>query len=234
MLRILGAVMIALSLSATAADDLDFNTAIEDAQRMLERGEIHKTILDVEKKMGSVHLDNAPMIKNMTDVKPRLIDEIPFDRIEKERLAVTDQLEKERISVLVFVSSSMPENTIKQIMISTEKIGGTILLQGFVDGDFAKTREWLLNIMGSDAESSLNPNLAIDPTAFDRFDISTVPVYMAISGGLAACTNDQCPIPEHILLSGNVEVPWALRKLGDGKPEWQSQLYNLAVTAESF
>lgn len=234
MLRILGLVLLLLTSAVFAVEELDFDSAIEEAKRLLDSGEIDKLIQEVEQKMNRAHSQNTTTFKNITTIGPINVEEIPFDSIESKAEEIKNQVFDKRINLLVFVSSSMPEQTIKKIMLDTEKIGGTLILQGFVGGDFNQTREWLQHIIGDASDTSMNPNIAIDPTGFERFKITAVPAYMAIEGSLPVCNDVQCPLPEHVFLSGNVEVPWALRKLGDGKPEWQRQLYSLAAATESL
>jgi type-F conjugative transfer system pilin assembly protein TrbC len=97
--------------------------------------------------------------------------------------------------VLVFVSFSMPEASLKALFDAAAQHKAVLVMRGLYEDSFVKTAEKLQN-MGVVAD--------INPELFDTYGIEHVPVFVRLQHG-----------KEVARLSGNVSLDFALSKLED-------------------
>ena len=79
--------------------------------------------------------------------------------------------------VFIFVSFSMPENSLRQWTMQAKKIDAPLLLRGLVDNSMKKTLQQLTSIQG------MEPGMQIDPEHFKEFGVTKVPA-VVLSDGL--------------------------------------------------
>lgn len=138
---------------------------------------------------------------------------------------------------LVFVSFSMPDASLKQLLRDAGKVGGQLILNGLVDDDLKATSRRLLAVQGIDPEADSLPGnmngadvagIGIDPTLFERLTIQHVPTFVLPLEPVQACAEGQgCPPFRHIRLSGDVSLAYALDKFApelDQVPGLQQQV----------
>lgn len=115
---------------------------------------------------------------------------------------------------LVFVSLSMPSNSLKPLLEDVHRAGGVAVLRGFKDGSLKETASALLDITG---EGEPLAGAAVDPRLFRSFAVKAVPTFIIPSGALGECSEPDCtePAPPHDRIAGNVTVSYALRQLAD-------------------
>ncbi len=110
--------------------------------------------------------------------------------------------------VMVFVSSSLPKESLKALMIESRLTGAAMVFKGAI-GSLRNTSEFLQRI------SRENVSAIIDPRLFDSFDIKSVPSFVVVanssidSSGLGAT-------PLHDRMSGNVTLKYALETISQG------------------
>jgi conjugal transfer pilus assembly protein TrbC len=75
--------------------------------------------------------------------------------------------------LIIFVSLGMPKEALKKYYLDAEAVGGRLIIQGLVNNSFIETHKALVD---------LNINIDIDPTLFDRYEVSQVPVIMSSAG----------------------------------------------------
>ncbi|MBW8308642.1 MAG: type-F conjugative transfer system pilin assembly protein TrbC [Candidatus Paracaedibacteraceae bacterium] len=75
--------------------------------------------------------------------------------------------------LIIFVSLGMPKEALKKYYLDAEAVGGRLIIQGLVNNSFIETHKALVD---------LNINIDIDPTLFDRYEVSQVPVIMSTAG----------------------------------------------------
>ena len=101
-----------------------------------------------------------------------------------------------KTELLVFVSLSMPEASLKQLAFEAEQWGGRLILQGLLENSFQKTLPKL---------QRLQLNLEIDPTLFDLFQINRVPTFVR-----CRTSTDGPLFPGHDRITGNISLQAAL------------------------
>lgn len=125
-----------------------------------------------------------------------------------------DQGERwEGARVWALASFSMPEPSLKQLMLDAKAYGVPVVMRGFVDNSVYATRERLIAVFGSDEEIE---GFGIDPTLFARFDVTTVPTIIAVPDMFDICDTPGCEgdaAPLHDRVSGNIRLEHALRMI---------------------
>lgn len=94
--------------------------------------------------------------------------------------------------ILVFVSFSMPELSLKELSRNARKYNARMILRGIYKDSFKKTAEKILEI------DKKGLSLEIDPKLFKKYGIKKVPTFVLVEGG-----------SEIARLSGNVTLEYA-------------------------
>ncbi len=109
--------------------------------------------------------------------------------------------------VLIFISSSMPVESLKQWFIQAQNIHAPVILRGLVQNSLPATQQWLATIVGTNA---VQYGVQIDPVAFERYDIEQVPAVVVSSKTTTCPVNMSCPAPSFEVVYGNIGLPKAL------------------------
>lgn len=103
--------------------------------------------------------------------------------------------------LLVFVSSSMPLTTLKQLGQEVHRQGGKLVFRGLINNSFKEMAAFL---------QQLGHEALIDPTLFTALNVQTVPTFVLLSH--APHSLDK--LPSYDRLQGNVSLTYALEKFG--------------------
>ncbi|MGV8948504.1 MAG: type-F conjugative transfer system pilin assembly protein TrbC [Candidatus Paracaedibacter sp.] len=76
--------------------------------------------------------------------------------------------------LLIFISESVPENSIKELWNQAQKVGGKLVIRGLVGGSFKATQQYIQGL-GIVAD--------IDPTKFEEFEVTQVPTFVLSKEG---------------------------------------------------
>lgn len=108
---------------------------------------------------------------------------------------------------IVFVSFSMPEEDIKNLINEMHKVKGGVVIRGLVDDDFKKTTLKIASLKTKD-----NAGVLIDPTLFQLFDVKQVPTYVIPMQPIEPCIDKSksCKQPKHIKAAGAVSFKYLL------------------------
>lgn len=98
--------------------------------------------------------------------------------------------------ILVFVSFSMPELSLRELSKASKKYNAKLILRGIYKESFRKTAEKILEIDKKGLSLKINPKL------FKQYEIKQVPTFVLIEGG-----------DEISRLSGNVTLEYAKSEL---------------------
>ena len=93
--------------------------------------------------------------------------------------------------VLIFISFSMPSDSLKSLFLEAEQQKAVLVLRGLKNNSFKETAQVL---------RELSVSASIDPNLFDKHQITVVPTFVYLK-------ND-----ENVTLSGNVSLIYALEK----------------------
>jgi conjugal transfer pilus assembly protein TrbC len=116
-------------------------------------------------------------------------------------------------SVYIFVSFSMPKESLQQWSAQAQKIHAPLVIQGLVDDSFTKTQQAVT------ALSSEHPSgVVLDPRLFWQYHISQVPTVVVVHPTvLKPCLpNQSCWNPEvNDVVVGDIGLEAALRMVAD-------------------
>ena len=118
--------------------------------------------------------------------------------------------------LLVFVSFTMPEPTLKRLVDQAARAKATLVLRGFVDGSLRETVLRVQRLIGKKKVV-----FQIDPQAFDRFAISQTPSFVLVRDGARtnSCASGQCfPSDAFVVTAGDVSLDYALENIQRGAP----------------
>lgn len=93
-------------------------------------------------------------------------------------ICVTSTTLQASFSKRVFVSFSMPSSLLKQVLQQAESENVTAVINGLIDDDFRKTFSTIFELSKSYPRLSFQ----IDPVAFEKFHIESVPALVVDDG----------------------------------------------------
>jgi conjugal transfer pilus assembly protein TrbC len=117
--------------------------------------------------------------------------------------------------VMVFVSLSMPKPALKRLIQDMSRAGGFIFLQGFPNNSLKQFKEQFAEVLGDEQNVR---NIAINPRAFEAFNIRNAPTFVAVDTPFELCTQLECEskVPDFDVMSGNVPVSYVLQTFANG------------------
>lgn len=119
---------------------------------------------------------------------------------------VSEEAKKE--DILVFVSLSMPEQSLKLWSQQVEKIGASLTLRGFVDNSIQATTQKAVKLFSE----TNNGGFSVDPEKFRQYNIKSVPAVVLVSGN------------SHDIVYGDTSLESALEYIKNkGSPESKSK-----------
>lgn len=109
--------------------------------------------------------------------------------------------------LLVFVSFSLPEPTLDRLIDQAARVGGTLILRGFIDGSMQTTALKVRQLIGA-----RKVGFQIDPQMFDKYGIAVAPTFVVVNGTDAeACKGKSCSKSDAFAaVAGDVSVDYAL------------------------
>lgn len=123
--------------------------------------------------------------------------------------------------LLIFVSFSMPEQSLKLWSEQAAKVGAKLLLRGFFEDSLQRTVNRAGELFGKQASAEL----LIDPEAFQQFNVQSVPAIVVTKR--EPCLREDCPPPVFDLVYGDSDLESALRlitvKGSHDVKEWANQ-----------
>lgn len=127
------------------------------------------------------------------------------------------QTQKETIknpttSILIFVSFSMPRQSMEAYLRDAKRIGASVIVRGLIDNSFQKTFQTMADLV----RSSNGQGVELNPIWFKRFHIHSVPAVVVIPAGSDCFMNDQCYADKNFdVMTGDITLSAALKILRD-------------------
>lgn len=115
---------------------------------------------------------------------------------------------------MVFVSLSMPEDALRQIIDQTTAAGGFVVFRGFPNNSAKQFIAGMSKVLTNDDQFA---SIGVDPRLFRAFSVQAVPTYVAVSSDFMPCDGLNCTTtpPPFDMMSGNVTVRYALETFSD-------------------
>lgn len=124
-----------------------------------------------------------------------------------DRMAVAQGI-KSGPGLMVFVSFSMPEPTLRRLVDQAAKAQASLVVRGFVNGSLQETVARAQGLIGNRQVA-----FQIDPQAFDRFAVMKTPTFVLVRDGARGqpCASSLCfPSDAFVTASGDVSLDYAL------------------------
>lgn len=161
---------------------------------LLERSQKHKQ----EALSMNQHLDNALQDSPLASV-------LGMPQVNPNKKAQ---------GVMVFVSLSMPDTALKQLLKQSQQYQVPLVIRGVLPEGMVPTASRILSLLeADDDEMAIDGGFAISPQWFRQFNITHVPVFVAIGD---ACNEAYCPQSDYDMVHGNLSLPNALTILSQG------------------
>ena len=116
--------------------------------------------------------------------------------------------ENRNSNVLIFVSFSMPKESIKGWMQEAEKIHAPVVIRGLVNNSFKATIQKMKELVNDN-----QGGVQIDPNLFRKFKIKQVPAVVVRS--IQNCLPTQTCFEDYDVIYGNVHLDYALEKIAN-------------------
>jgi len=123
-------------------------------------------------------------------------------------LAETKGEERPHLSspIIVFVSFSMPDASLKQWMRQAELIQAPVVVRGLIHNSFKETIQKMAALTRDN-----HGGVQLDPTLFRRFQIKQVAAVVVWKE--SGCLSNQSCIENYNVIYGDVELSFALQKI---------------------
>jgi len=216
----------AMGESAPAPQASDVDRAAEQARSAVRQAlDAPKGTDEMKPALEAKPLGQGPLLS--LPAAPRA------DRSTESRLALPEphpwDIERDP-KLLVMVSFSMPEASLRALAIETRRVGASLVLRGLVNDSLPDTLAAIHQLAGKDVATS---GFAIDPTLFTRFDVQAVPTYVLLLEPLRTCTAERCEVPRHLRLSGEAGLRHVLETMDRGaEPEVSGVVAELIARLE--
>lgn len=117
--------------------------------------------------------------------------------------------------LIVFVSLSMPADSLKPLLRDVSRAGGVVVFQGFPNNSVKAFGEALSKAID---DKSAYRSIGIDPRLFRAFDVDVAPTIVVVSSDFDLCDGFDCrtKVPPHDRMSGNVTLTYALETIATG------------------
>jgi type-F conjugative transfer system pilin assembly protein TrbC len=113
--------------------------------------------------------------------------------------------------LLVFVSFSMPRESLKALGTHVNKLGGKLILRGLLNGNFRETAQKL---------KDLQEEVIIDPPLFEAYQVERVPTFVLRPKNTDGAEEEAV----HDRLVGNVSLEYALEQFASSGETHQEAL----------
>ena len=161
----------------------------------------------------------AAALEQVKTLDPATLAKGPGGAIDFDELvsAAADNLKDNRGTApqfMVFVSLSMPEQALKQVIAQTSAAGGFVVFRGFPNNSAKQFIAGMSKIVTKDDQFA---SIGVDPRLFRAFNVQAVPTYVAVSSDFSPCDGLACKTtpPPFDAMTGNVTASYALQAFAD-------------------
>lgn len=115
-------------------------------------------------------------------------------------------------SILIFVSFSMPEQSLEAYLRDAKKIHASVVIRGLINNSFQETFQRMALLI----KSSGGNGVELNPLWFRRFGIKDVPAVVIVPQGSACYKNETCAKDrDYDVMTGNITLSAALKMIRD-------------------
>lgn len=218
------------AVGAKSLDDIDLKNEQTKVQNVLDQVRLKSPIMPQNSDVVTMPdvSPRVPVLPNeQGQVAPtqQLVD--PFEVAARAKRMYADEIDPrmlEGTNMVVFVSFSMPDASLRRIASEVGKVGGMMVIRGFVDDSLQKTVDASQNF------TNLGSQIQIHPDLFREFNVTQVPTYVLVKAGsaLEGCSELNVKCQNHLKLEGDASMRAVLERMG------KSENKPLAASAEAI
>jgi conjugal transfer pilus assembly protein TrbC len=173
--------------------------------------DIQKEIQRIDKERKVMFDANNPATQNARNNFPH-IPTPAFSNVDIETIAKRYEQRAEARKaddLMIFVSFTMPAESLKRIVAQARTVGASVVLNGFKDNSLKATTEAIKEL------GEHSGNVLINPNAFAKYEIKTVPtVVLTRPDALTQMDKDGCAMPDtYVAIGGDVSLDYALDQI---------------------
>jgi type-F conjugative transfer system pilin assembly protein TrbC len=201
----------------TFPNDAELQGAMRQAQEQFKQFEgtsdVDTAKTETEKQFRA--LDGYGMTNSKIEVLAQKMEKLPDvdSQMEKIKQAQSDYNNQ---NLYIFVSFSMDTNYLRELGSEAERIGGVLVIRGFVDNKLSLTLKKIRDVFQLEKDSKLK--ITIDPKAYKKYEITRVPTFVLVDRGTESdtCENrTSCSDIkyEYTKISGKLSLRYALEAI---------------------
>lgn len=130
------------------------------------------------------------------------------NKTTQETQAAGGLVKDKNLKKYVFISLSIPEGGLKDLLLGAKKNGFVPVLRGFKNDSYKETVKALEVLI-----QETGYGVIVEPELFKTFNIEVVPTYIVSEKQGICPPNSSCAVPKYKKLSGNVTAEFAAKKL---------------------
>ncbi|MHB1948902.1 MAG: type-F conjugative transfer system pilin assembly protein TrbC [Gammaproteobacteria bacterium] len=111
-------------------------------------------------------------------------------------------------NILIFISFSMPKESIKGWMNEAKKTGASVIVRGLINNSFKDTVKTLTELAQDN-----RGGVQLDPTLFQRYQIEKVPAVVVVDN--VRCLPNQSCKENYDVVYGDITLSYALNKIAN-------------------
>lgn len=179
--------------------------AVTEAQERSEGSQFAEDLKNARRAMQNAAPAASPNVQLPDFGNPELA--LP-DETSLSRTWALNEGAQSAPPLLVLVSFSMPADTLNALAEQAGKIGAPLVLRGLVGDSMEETAKRIAAL-----HRTAGSSLAIDPTLFTRFGVDRVPTVVLPLQALRSCSEQDCPVPEHVKVAGEAGLDYLLGQI---------------------
>ena len=211
-----GCAVVAQTVEGLDLDAVRARAARADADARALSDEVERRGDAFREDALTIHVIALEKVKSLD---PKALPKGPAGVVDFDEMigAASENLKENRGTApqfMVFVSLSMPETALKEIITETSAAGGVVVFRGFPGNSAKQFVQRLSKLVASDTQFA---SIGIDPRLFRAFAVTAVPTYVVSSSDFSPCDGLACVStpPPHDRMVGNVTVSYALQTFAD-------------------
>lgn len=190
-------------------------TPLEASSRILK---------SVSERFANQARPSAPTLDNLPHPA---VTESPSELAKQFRPAPIIPLNKNAHELMVFVSFSMPKESLQRIVLQSEKTGARILFRGFKGEKLTEMSKHIASLIGNH-----HVEVNINPPAFTQYKITQVPALVIAQPNANEGMDNGCAqATRYVKVTGDVSQDYALDLIERQSPQWASaaRVFNLRL-----
>jgi conjugal transfer pilus assembly protein TrbC len=141
-------------------------------------------------------------------------DAINIAKVATDRLLKPIRDNSQPGSMIIFVSLSMPTESLAEIVNQAYKYNIPVVIRGLYKNTYKSTVQRIQDVLMKISRTNQVGGISVDPNWFDIYNIKKVPAFV-LTDKLASCDTQNlstCKVPNYDVLYGNITVSSALKE----------------------